>query len=395
MYYIFNIHLIEVLKVYSPSKASWKCNLAKLQMLMKHKNDFFNEKGECIIDISLDIDPCIYARLITAKDLQTNTKEFTVEHSLKKIYIPKNFSISKVYEQIILDNETITTDHESTNISTPINLWVFSDINNVRPKILNICDKSTLFQHKEYFIKKDFYVFLETQTSYQINFENEALAPDPNIIFIKEKTDQGFTFHGSITREKNDGLKSVRAKTANLLERNKEEGDNSVIYITVDDKMENQTKELLPLLGKHSDPDNCEYNVTGEHQIRSYQKDLFEYHKQKLKQKRQEADKGIEKSSTPRNATKSAQNPNQASWSISNPSGKKRSKFRLALKTFMVNLARPTDQRNQPIPRKIKVDPTKVQSGPKQGGNMKVGLRMKDGGKSCCKSGCCTKCFTQ
>ena len=38
MYYIFNIHLIEVLKVYSPSKASWKCNLAKLQMLMKHKN---------------------------------------------------------------------------------------------------------------------------------------------------------------------------------------------------------------------------------------------------------------------------------------------------------------------------------------------------------------------
>jgi len=142
-----------------------------------------------------------------------------------------------------------------------------------------------------------------------------------------------------------------------------------------------------------------ERNLQEKTLIRSYQKELLEYYQKKVLTESSNDFAKMNTSFVHSNCERKSRQNKRDGWSISDPEKQKNSRYTIAVKTFFVNLTRPTDQRNQPLPKKIKFNKHLIphhQPQPKQGGKMKVGLKMKgEGGRACCRSGYCTRCFSQ
>jgi len=129
--------------------------------------------------------------------------------------------------------------------------------------------------------------------------------------------------------------------------------------------------------------------------IRSYQRDLIRYMVEA-----QAADSmSLQSNEVPAlkaDVRMTREEKKSSGWQMPD-GGANKSKLVRSVEVFLVNLTRPVDMRNEPIPKK----PGKSDSFPpsrgsaaaaKKGGNMKIGMRMKGGGSACCKSGYCTKC---
>ena len=138
------------------------------------------------------------------------------------------------------------------------------------------------------------------------------------------------------------------------------------------------SKEGLSFIEKMSDT-----SLTENQPIRSYQRDLLEYaaiHKDESQCRGSVLDVPIVATlevipPKPGN-NRLSRKDKQTGWSLPDPN-RSSSKTARAVERFLVNLTRPTDQRNQPIPRKPPktCDPVPSKGGPgpsNKGGKMKV-----------------------
>ncbi|XP_023321654.1 uncharacterized protein LOC111696315 [Eurytemora carolleeae] len=134
--------------------------------------------------------------------------------------------------------------------------------------------------------------------------------------------------------------------------------------------------------------------------LRSYQKDLVDFYRNKMEIEKEGVSSTSVRSLPSESKTgqsRLGRRDKQAGWSLPRPK-RRTSKVETALRLFIANLFRPTEQRNLPLPKKQKHnDAVPVQQvQPRPAGKMKVGLKMKGGGgRKCCKSGYCTRCFSQ
>lgn len=150
-------------------------------------------------------------------------------------------------------------------------------------------------------------------------------------------------------------------------------------------------------------------NLPEKQLIRSYQRDLVEFYKGQKDPDTSVRGRGsildvpilatLEVIPPKPGNSRLSRKDKQTGWSLPDPS-RSSSRTARAVERFLVNLTRPTDQRNQPIPKKPPKMSDPVPSSGGGGGNasnkgkMKIGMKMKSG-KQCCKSGYCTKCYNQ
>ncbi|XP_023321668.1 uncharacterized protein LOC111696325 [Eurytemora carolleeae] len=186
------IYRSKLCQVFSPSSPRWGCRLVSWRNLVDPTLGYLDASGGATVNIILDIDPCLTTRLITAEDL-ADANEITLLplcNQFKKIVIPKNFSLSKLYDQVTSDCEKIVARDQNSEMSVPGRVWVFNN-NHLSLRALDITLKSTIFQLEEYFLGDILYIYVETKILKHQDISNMPGSPEleekDTLLFIREK----------------------------------------------------------------------------------------------------------------------------------------------------------------------------------------------------------------